>query len=107
MGFYDLSKWKGPFFFNKSYYFTGCKASILGAFEKLLKATVNFITCVCQYVRLHVITRFLLEDFYGIVFQYFSKICREKLVSRKSDKSDGYFACSSVYVCDNIGLSSC
>jgi hypothetical protein len=53
--------------------------SLLVAFAKFRKATVSFIVCIRQSVRPHGINRLPLDGFsLNLIFEYFSKICREK-----------------------------
>jgi hypothetical protein len=52
----------------------------LGVFSELWKATINFLVSVCLSVRPHGKARFTLDGFsWDLIFEYFSKICREKL----------------------------
>ena len=56
----------------------GQNVEFLGAFEKLRKATVNFVMPVCLSVRPHGTTRLPLDDFHSIWYlRIFMKICRE------------------------------
>jgi hypothetical protein len=41
-----------------------------------------------------------------IIFEYFSKICRENQIRLKYDTNDGYFAWTATYICDNISLNT-
>ena len=62
---------------------------VIGAFAKLPKATINFVTNLCPPVRPSVrpsvrlsegTTRLSLDGFlWNLIFEYISKICREKL----------------------------
>jgi hypothetical protein len=60
----------------------GETVKFLGIFEKLRKATINFVMSVCMPVCLSVsppgTTRLPLKGFsWNLVFEYFYKICRE------------------------------
>jgi len=51
---------------------------VLGVFAKLWKATFSFVMSVCLSVCPHGTNRLLLEGFsWNMIFQYFSKMCRE------------------------------
>jgi len=52
---------------------------ILGSFPKLRKATISFVTSKCPPARRpHAKTRLPLNGFsLNLIFDYFSKICRE------------------------------
>jgi len=62
------------------------ESRFLGAFAKLLKATVSFIMSVCP----HVITRLPREGFsLNFMYVYFSKTFEKVQVSLKCDKNKG------------------
>ena len=66
--------------------------SSLGALAKLRKATVGFVISVRPSVCPHGTTRLLLDGLSrNLIFEYFSKNCRENQVSLKSDQNGGYF----------------
>jgi hypothetical protein len=52
--------------------------SFLGAFAKLQKAIISFVMSVSLSVRPHRITQLALDEFLrNLIFNFFSKICRE------------------------------
>jgi hypothetical protein len=60
--------------------FWEAETEILGAFEKLRKATISFVVSLCPSVRPHETTRLPLDGFaLNFVSDYFQKICRESL----------------------------
>ena len=70
----------------------GTFRSSLDAVAKLRKATISFVISVRPSVCLHGTTRLLLDGFSrNLIFEYFSKNCRENQVSLKSNKNEGYF----------------
>jgi hypothetical protein len=64
---------------------------LLGAFEKLRKATVSFVMSVCLPVRMEKLGSHW-TDFYEILYMKIFRKSVEKIqVSVKSDKNNGYF----------------
>jgi hypothetical protein len=59
-------------------FLSGFFRQFLCAFAKLRKANISFVMYVLLYVRLNVTTRLSLDRLSSnLIFQYFSKICRE------------------------------
>jgi len=76
---------------------------------KLQKATISFVmtACLlaCLYIHPYGTIWLPLDRFsWNLIFQYFSKICREK-VSLKSDKKIRYFTWWSMHTYENISLN--
>ena len=70
----------------------GTKTRFLGAFAKLRKATISFVMSVRTFVRQHGTIRLPLGGFsLNLIFEDFSKICRENSSFVKSDKNNVYF----------------
>ena len=74
-----------------------------GAFAKLRKATVSFMS-----VRMHETAPLPLDGFWWNIwiFEPFSKSTEKIQVSLKSDKSNGYFTWRRFHIYDNISLNS-
>ena len=66
------------------------KYLVLGAFEKLLKASVSFVMSVHLSVRPYGITRLPLDGFSRNLIYDFSKIYLENSSFIKSDNNNGY-----------------
>jgi len=78
----------------------------LGAFEKLLKATISFVMSVCPSVRMEQL-RSHWTDFHEIRYlSIFRKSVEKIQVSLKSDKNNLYFTYRPIYIFDHISLNS-
>jgi hypothetical protein len=96
-------------------------AEFLGAFAKLRKATISFVMSVCLSVCLPSCLSvrpsvrpsacnnsapteriFMQFDIWG----FFRKFVEKIQVSLKSDKNNGYFTWTPLYIYDNISLNS-
>ena len=77
---------------------------VLGAFAKLRKANISYITRVRPFFRPHGVMWITLDGLsWHLIFEYFSKICRGNYVSLNLTRIGGIFhgdRCTSIY--DNI-----
>ena len=72
-------------------------ALFLGAFAKLLKATISFVTSVCLSVRMEQLGSHW-TDFHEIWYlNVFETTCRENSSFKKSDRKNGYFTWRSTH----------
>jgi len=80
----------------------------LGAFAKLRKAIITFVTSVRPSVCPHRRNPLPMDGFSrNLIFAYFPKKSVEKIqVSLKSDKNNGYFTSRPTHIYDNISLNS-
>jgi hypothetical protein len=78
---------------------------LLGAFAKLQKATISFVVSVCPsaWNNSASITRILIKFDVSV---YLEKSVTKIQVSLKSYKNIGYFTWRSMYIYDNISLTS-
>jgi len=78
----------------------------LGVFAKLLKATISFVLSIRLSVHVEQLGSMWM-DFQEVWFlSIFLKSFEEIQVSVKSDKNNGYFTWSLIYIYDHISLSS-
>ena len=94
----------------KEYVNTLCEQNVgfLWAFAELWKATISFVTpvCVCP----HETTRLPVDGFvWNLIFRMFRKFCFYYLKIRvllKSDKNNGYFTWTPMFIYKYISLNS-
>jgi len=78
----------------------------LGAFEKLRKAIISFVTSVCPSVSPHRRNPLPMNGFSRKLVSIFRKSVEKIQVSLKSDKNNGYFTWIPTHIYDNISLNS-
>jgi hypothetical protein len=75
-------------------------------YERRLLASSGLF--VCLSVPMHGTTRLLLDGFsWNLIFEYFSKICRENSNFIKTDQNKGHFTWKPTYSYDHMSLNSC
>jgi hypothetical protein len=97
-------------------HFVWGRNEFLGSFAKFLEARISFFISVHPSVCLslgpsvlpHKTTRVQLDGFFkwNLIFEYFSKICRENSGSLESDNNNEYLTRKLRYICDGISLNS-